>query len=89
VLERVHGLIVRLHVTVGQRAGPIDLGQPLLGLVEEAVVIGRIQRALEDRDVAVDGDEAVDLVAERRQIDGLADGAVTGPFLYFLVRPRS
>src|SRR5246127_470773 len=35
-LERVHGLVVRLHVAVGQRAGRIDPGQSLLGLVEEA-----------------------------------------------------
>ena len=44
--------------------------------------IGRIERALEHRDVTVDGDEAVDLVAERGHVGRFADRAVAGPFVF-------
>ena len=80
-LERVHRLVVRLHVAVGQRAGRIDLLQPRLGLVEELLVVRRVERRVEHRDVAVDADEAVDLVAERRQVGRFRDRAVAGPLV--------
>ena len=37
-----------------------------------------VEHALEDRDVAVDADEAVGLAAQGGQVDGHRDGAVAG-----------
>ena len=45
------------------------------------LVVRRVERALEHRDVAVDANEALDFVAERRQVDRLGDGAIAGPFV--------
>src|SRR5262245_58139406 len=44
-------------------------------------MIGGIERPFEHRHVAVDADEALDLVAERRQVDRLGDGAVARPLV--------
>ena len=44
-------------------------------------MVGRVERPFEDRNVAIDADEALDLVAERRQVGRFGDGAVTGPFV--------
>src|SRR2546425_2721946 len=78
-LQEVHRLIVRLHVAVGQRAARVDLLEPRHGFVEELLVRGGVQRRLEHRYVAIDPDEALDLVAEGWQVRGLGDGAVAGP----------
>src|SRR3989442_2413880 len=43
-LEEIHGLEVRLDVAVRQRAGRIDLLEGGDGLVEEFLVMGRVQR---------------------------------------------
>src|SRR5262249_4495070 len=77
-LEEVHRLEVRLDVAVRQRAGRIDLLELDDGLVEELLVVGRVQRRVHHRDVAVDADEALDLLAQRRQVCRLRDGAIAG-----------
>src|SRR5579885_3446298 len=77
-LHRVERLVVRLHVFVGTRARWIDLDQALLGLFVELFVGRRVERPLEDRNVTVDGGEALDLVALRRQVGRLGDRAVAG-----------
>jgi hypothetical protein len=82
-LYGVHGLVVRLHVAIGQWPRRVDLGQSCFGFIEEPVQIGSIKRPLEYRDVAIDGDEPFDLVAEGGQIGRFANGAVAGPFVLF------
>src|SRR5262245_55596620 len=64
-LERVHCLVVRLHVAVRQRARGIDLLQALDRLVEEALMVRRVQHPVEDRHVAVDAYEALCLDPQR------------------------
>src|SRR5665213_4115058 len=76
--HRVESLVVRLHVFVGQRPGRVDLGEPLLCLVEELVMRRSVEWTLEHRDVAIDADEAIDLVAEAGQIARLGDRAIAG-----------
>ena len=81
-LEGVHGLVVRLHVAVGQRTGRVDRLQPLQRLVEELLVRRCIERPFEHRDIAVDADEAFDLVAQRGQVGRLGDRSVAGPLVF-------
>jgi len=57
-LHDVHGFVVRLHVFVGQRTARMILAAACLCFFEEAPVRGRIEWALEDRDVAFDPDES-------------------------------
>src|SRR6266446_1562998 len=80
-LQGIHRLIVRLHVAVGQRTGGIDLLEADAGVFQEPLMCRRIERTLENRNVSIDADEAFDLVAERRQVGRLGDGAVSGPFV--------
>src|SRR5207247_4901130 len=47
----------------------------------ELLMAGGVERRIEDRDVAIDADEALDLVAERGKIGGLGDSAVARPFV--------
>src|SRR5262245_33824359 len=77
-LQEVHRLEVRLDVAVRQRAGRIDLLELDHGLVEELLVVRRVQRWVHHRDVAVDAHEPFDLLPERRQVRGFGDGAVAG-----------
>src|SRR5215510_6720721 len=77
-LQEVHRLEVRLHVAVRQRAGRIDLLELDDGLIEELLVVWRVQRRVHHRNVAVDAHEPFDLLTERRQVRGLGDGAVAG-----------
>src|SRR6266850_7046350 len=77
-LQEVHRLEVRLHVAVRQRARRIDLLEGRDRLVEELLVMRRVQRRVHHRDVAVDADEPLDLLAQRRQVGRLRDGAVAG-----------
>src|SRR6516164_9494078 len=81
-LQSIHGLVVRLHVAIGQRSRRIDLGEPCFGVVEEPAMVRRVQRPLEYRDITIDGDEALDLVAERWHVGRFANGAITGPFVF-------
>src|SRR5215831_1401195 len=80
-LQSVHRLEVCLHVPIGQRARWIDLRQPDLGLIEEFLVMRRVKRTLEYRDVSINADEPLDLVAECRKISRLCNGAIAGPFV--------
>src|SRR5512145_36436 len=80
-LEEVHRLVVGLHVPIRQRPGRIDRLQPLHRLVEERLVMRRVERGLHDGDVPVDPVEALDLAAEGGQVRRLGDGAVTGPLV--------
>src|SRR6267143_1674024 len=75
-LQEIHGLEVRLDVAVRQRAGRVDLLEGRDGLVEELFVVRRVQRRVQHRDVAVDADESLDLLAQGGQVRGLRDGAV-------------
>src|SRR5581483_11960898 len=77
--ERVHRLVVRLHVAVRQRPAGIDLLEPRHRVLEESLVVGGVERALQHRDVPVDADEALDLLPQRREVGRLRDGAVAGP----------
>ena len=81
-LEGVHGLVVRLHVAVGQRTrtGRSAFSR-FTASSKNFLCARRIERRVEHRDVAVDADEAFDLVAERRQVGRLGDGAVAGPLV--------
>ena len=81
-LEAVHRLEVRLDVAVGQRVVGRDRLQRRQRVLVEFLVVGRIERPLEHRDVAVDADEAVDLVAERRQARGHRHRAVAGDLVF-------
>src|SRR5262245_6735406 len=85
--QEVHGLEVRLDVAVRQRAGRVDLLEGRDGLVEELLVVGRVERRVHDGHVAVDPDEPLDLLAERRQVGRLGDGAVAG-ILVLLGQPE-
>src|SRR5262249_55566568 len=80
-LEGIHGLEVRLDVAVGQRARWIDLLESGHGVIEEFPVRGRVERRIENRDVAVDAHEPLDLASQRRKVGGLGDGAVARPFV--------
>ena len=80
-LEGIHGLVVRLHVAVRQRARRIDLLEPGDSLIEELLVRWRIEHPFQHRDIAVDADKTLDLVAEAGKIGGLGDGAVSGPLV--------
>src|SRR5712691_3402508 len=75
-LQEVRGLEVRLHVAIGERPGRVDLLQRGHRLVEELPVVRRVERRVEHGDIAVDPDEPLDLLAQRRQVRGLGDGAV-------------
>src|SRR6266508_3645934 len=75
-LHEIHGLEVRLDIAVRQRTGRIDLLERGDGLIEELPMVWRVQRSVEHRHVAVDADESLDLLAQRRQVRGLRDGAV-------------
>src|SRR5215510_8771328 len=77
-LQEVHRLEVRLHVAVRQRARWVDLLELDDGLIEELLVVRRVQRRVHHRDVPVDADEALDLLPQRRQMRRLRDGAVAG-----------
>src|SRR5207247_712333 len=69
-----------------RRAGPtyprsgrppgVDLLEPRAGVLVEPLVIGRVQRRVEDRNVPVDAGETFDLLAEGGQVGRLGDGAV-------------
>src|SRR5262245_45337081 len=41
----------------------------------------RVEHPCQHRDVTVDSDKALDLVAERRQVGGFRDRAVSGPLI--------
>src|SRR5438094_537845 len=75
-LEEVHRLEVGLHVAVGIGARGIHLLEQDLRFLEELLVVRRVERLGKYGDVAVDPDEALDLVAERREMRRLGDGAV-------------
>ena len=81
-LDGVHRLEIRLDIAVGQRARQSDLLQPVDRLVEEGVQIGRVERRVEYRHIAVDADKPLDLVAERRQLARYGDRAVAGAFVF-------
>src|SRR4029079_19091654 len=59
----------------------IDLLQAHLRLFDELLVAGRVEGTVQQRNVAVDADEALDLVALRGQIGRLGDRAVTDPLV--------
>src|SRR6266446_963530 len=80
-LQEIHGLEVRLDVAVRQRAGRIDLLQRDHRLVEEFLVIGRIEGRVEHGNVPVDADESLDLRAQRGQVRGFRDGAIARIFV--------
>src|SRR5579883_1515806 len=81
-LQSIHRLIIRLHVAVGKRTGGVDFLEADAGLFQELPVRRRIERAFKNRKVAIDADEALDLVAERGQVGGFRDGAVPGPLVF-------
>src|SRR5262249_19415579 len=79
--KRVHRLIVRLHIAIRQRTGRIDFRQACLSLIKKPSVLWRVEWARLNRNVAIDADETLDFVPERRKIGGLSNGAVTSPFV--------
>src|SRR6266446_2839096 len=81
-LHGIHGLVVRLYVAIGQRTGGIDLPEPHARLFQELLVRRRVERTFENRKVAIDADEALDLVAERGQVGGFRNRAVSGPLVF-------
>src|SRR5574341_2074596 len=77
-LEGVYALEVRLHVAVRRRAARVDGLEPGQGVVEEPLVVRRVQYALQHRHVAVDAHEALALGADRRQAGGHRHRPVAG-----------
>src|SRR5271167_992881 len=86
-LKRVDRLEVGLHVTVGERPRGVDLFQAGERLVIESVQVRRVERLVEHRQIAVDADKSLDLLAQRRQLGRGGDGAVAGKFV-FLGEPK-
>src|SRR5258708_5983271 len=80
-LYGIHRFIIRLHVAVGRWTSGIDHLEADTCLFQELLVRGRVERTFENRKVAIDADEALDFVAERRQIGRFRDGAVSGPLV--------
>src|SRR5258706_7409927 len=80
-LYGIHRFIIRLHVAVGRWTSGIDHLEADTCLFQELLVRGRVERTFENRKVAIDADEALDFVAERGQIGGFRDGAVSGPLV--------
>src|SRR5262249_35718027 len=80
-LERVQRLVVRLDVAVRQRSRGVDLLEAGHRLVHELLVVRRVERSLQHRQVAVGAHEALDLGAQSGQVRRLGDGAVAGPLV--------
>src|SRR5262249_36743504 len=72
----------RLHIAIGQRTSGIDLLEPNAGLFQEFLVCRRIEWTFKKRKVAIDADKTLNLIAERRQIGGFRNGAVSGPLVF-------